>query len=194
MGVVHQNVHVDNLKEKGERIASNRRRITHLKKKMSDLKIDRDVAIYAAALERIAYGEEMLSYFALTISLSSNPNVIEYSNLRKEILELENQIVEYYRNIQIGLRNRLTYTETPDIYVYYGTSDNQILTKNIITSEIIELDPEKTTIFPQAELKSKRKLRHFYNQTSFKYLEELSKDNSFSLEEKNIGKVRVLTK
>ena len=194
MNKIEEIVNLYNLKEKRERITSNRREITHLKKEMSDLKIDRDVAIYAAALEKMSYCEEMLGYLALTISLSAKPNVKKYSQLRKQVIELEQQIAEYYRSVQIALRNRLMYSDAPDIYVYYGIYNNEVITKNIVSPELAKLSEDNTTIFPYEEITSKRKLRHFYNKKSFKYLEEVSKDNSLSLEGKDLGKVKVLRK
>ena len=194
MNKIEEIVNLYNLKEKRERITSNRREITHLKKEMSDLKIDRDVAIYAAALEKMSYGEEMLGYLALTISLSAKPNVKKYSQLRKQVIELEQQIAEYYRSVQIALRNRLMYSDAPDIYVYYGIYNKEVITKNIVSPELAKLSEDNTTIFPYEEITSKRKLRHFYNKKSFKYLEEVSKDNSLSLEGKDLGKVKVLRK
>ena len=56
------------------------------------------------------------------------------------------------------------------------------------------LDDANTVIMPNKELKSRKKARHFYNKTSFKYLEALINDSNYSLEEKNLGKVKILTK
>ena len=194
MNRIEEIVDLYNLKEKREQIANNRREITHLKKEMSDLKLNRDVAIYAAALEKVDYGEEIESYLAIAASLRNNPKVSEYVDLKGQVLLLERQIVDYYRSIQIGLRNRLTYTETPDIFVYYGLFDDEVIAKNIISNKLAFMDYVDTVILPTKKMESNRKTRHFYNQVSFKYLEELSKDNSFSLENKDLGNVKILIK
>ncbi|MBQ6497781.1 MAG: hypothetical protein IJI58_03600 [Bacilli bacterium] len=177
-----------------ERVFNNRQEITHLKKLMSDLKIHRDVAIYADAIDKIGYGEDIHYYLQVIRSLGNNPYVQEYSNLYEQVEMLERQKVEYYQSIQISLRDKLTYTEVPDIFVYYGTWNDKVLTRHIITPELSVYNEDNTVIFPVKELKSRGKSRRFYNQVSFKYLEELSQDKDFSIEEKKLGKVKVLSK
>ena len=194
MNRIEEIVDLYNLKEKREQVLNNKREITHLKKLMSDLKIHRNVAIFADAINKIGYGEDIHYYLQVIRDLSDDQYVQEYSNLYEQVEILERQIVDYYQNLQISLRNRLSYIENPDIFVYYGTFNDRVITKHIVTPELSFFNEDNTVIFPNKELKSRRKARHFYNQVSFKYLEELSKDDSFSLEGKDIGKVKILRK
>ena len=194
MNKIEEIVDLYNLKEQREKLIKNKEEISHLKKLMSDLKINRNVAIYAYATQKMILGEEIDSYLNIVNSLKDDSNVQEYISLARRLYLLEREKINYYRSIQIGLRNRLTYQSEPDIYVYYGMFEEDPITKNIVSNKLAFMDKVDTVVFPSKELKSNRKLRHFYNKTSFKYLEELSKDNSYSLEEKNLGKIRVLRK
>ena len=192
MNNIEEIVSLYNIKEKRELMNNNRKEITHLKKLMSDLKINRNVAIYASCMQEVLSGDEIHNYLSFMESFKDDPDVQEYIKLYRQVCMLEEQIVNYYRSIQIGLRNRLSYDKTPDIYVYYGTYNDKIFARNIIGPELTFLNDDNTFIFPDKEMKSRRKARHLYNRTSFKYLEELSKDDSLSLEGKNLGKVKVL--
>ena len=194
MNKIEETVELYNLKEKGEKLKKSRAEIIHLKKLASDLKINRNVAIYEYAMQKVVLGEEIHSYLSVADKLRDDPNVQKYREIITKIYWLERQAVEYYRGIQIALRNRLAFFEEPDIYVYYGTFDDKQLTRNIISDDLMLLDDANTVIMPNKELKSRKKARHFYNKTSFKYLEALINDNNYSLEEKNLGKVKILTK
>ncbi len=194
MNKIEETVELYNLKEKGEKLKKSHAEIIHLKKLASDLKINRNVAIYEYAMQKVVLGEEIHSYLSVADKLRDDPNVQKYREIITKIYWLERQAVEYYRGIQIALRNRLAFFEEPDIYVYYGTFDDKQLTRNIISDDLMLLDDANTVIMPNKELKSRKKARHFYNKTSFKYLEALINDNNYSLEEKNLGKVKILTK
>lgn len=194
MNKIEETVELYNLKEKGEKLKKSHAEIIHLKKLASDLKINRNVAIYEYAMQKVVLGEEIHSYLSVADKLRDDPNVQKYREIIIKIYWLERQAVEYYRGIQIALRNRLAFFEEPDIYVYYGTFDDKQLTRNIISDDLMLLDDANTVIMPNKELKSRKKARHFYNKTSFKYLEALINDNNYSLEEKNLGKVKILTK
>ena len=194
MEKIEEIVDLYNIKEKREQMHNNRLMIAHLKKEMSDLKLNRDVAIYAAALEKVGYGEEIHSYLTLAANLRNDPKVSEYIKLKNQVTLLEQQIVDYYRSIQIGLRNRLMYTDTPDIFVYYGMFEEDAIARNIVSDELAFLDKVDKVVLPTRRIESNRKSRHFYNKVSFKYLEELTKDNSLSIENKDLGKVKVLIK
>ena len=194
MNRIEETVELYNLKEKGEKLKKSHAEIIHLKKLASDLKINRNVAIYEYAMQKVVLGEEIHSYLSVADKLRDDPNVQKYREIITKIYWLERQAVEYYRGIQIALRNRLAFFEEPDIYVYYGTFDDKQLTRNIISDDLMLLDDANTVIMPNKELKSRKKARHFYNKTSFKYLEALINDSNYSLEEKNLGKVKILTK
>ena len=179
--------------EKKEKIFNNKKEIVHLKKLISDLKIHRNVALYASAAEHFAWGEEVHNNLSIMKNISSDPWVQEYIVLKKQLDELENEISDYYYFMQINLREILVDLDDPDVNIYYGVLDDEEVMNNVISAELIDYDPDKTIILPEKELNSKRKLRHFYNKVSFKYLDELSKDNSFNVETKKLGKVKVLS-
>ena len=179
--------------EKKEKILKNKQEITRLKKQMSDLTINRNVAIYAYAVQKVNLSEEVHSYMEIMKQVSEDPIVQEYKKLQKELMKLEEEIADYYYFIQINLREKLEKLENPNIYTYYGFLDDDPVIRNIIDAEIIDYDEDNTIIMPEKEFKSNRKIRHFYNKISFKYLEALAKDNSFEVEGKDLGKVKVLT-
>lgn len=179
--------------EQQEKVRRNREEITHLKKQMSDLTINRNVAIYAYAVQKVNLGEEVHNYMEIIKQVSQDSIVQEYKNLQKELTKLENEIADYYYFIQIDLREKLEDLENPNIYTYYGLLEDDSVIRNIIDAEIIDYDENKTIIMPEKEFKSRRKTRHFYNKISFKYLEALTRDNSFEVEGKDLGKVKILT-
>lgn len=178
------------IKEKQEELIKNKETLLKLKVKMSDLKLNYNVALYAYALEKIEHREEVSKYFQIIEELEEDPNVIEYISLMEQLAEIKEKIADYYYFIQINLREKLIDIDYPDIYVYHISYEEELL-KNIIDDELIEYDENNTIIYPLKEIESNRKNRHFYNKVSFKYLEGLTKDNSFSLEGKRLGKVKI---
>ena len=173
-----------------EELNKDRENILKLKRKLSDLKLNRNVALYAYSLDKILYMEETSKYIKIKNELEGDTNVIEYIKLKEQLDNIYNKIADYYYFIQIDLREKLTDIEYPDTYIHYVSYGEELL-KNIIDNELIEYDENNAIIYPPKEIKSNRKNRHFYNRTSFKYLEALTKDYSFSLEEKDLGKVKV---
>ena len=85
MNKIEEVVNQYNIKEKKEQIKENREKITHLKKLMSDLKIHRNVAIFADAVDKMGYGEEILYYLQMIKQLSNDPHVQEYSALYEQV-------------------------------------------------------------------------------------------------------------
>lgn len=185
----------ESLKKQRENIINNQRKILELKTKISDLKINRNVAIYAHSLDEILLGEEIHGNLTVMNNLNQDSNVQTYIKLRKELESLEREKIDYYKDIQTKLKDNINKIVDPNIYVYYGRDeDNEIITKNIINSKTSYLKQNNTVILPLNELESKRKIRHFYNRTRFKYLEELTRDSNLSIEKKNLGKVKILSK
>ena len=188
MNKIKEIVNDNYLLEQKEKLLKNRLEIIHLKKLISDLKINYNVAKYAYLVENENPNNELLK------ELEKDSNVEKYLVLDKKLKELELEIVNYYYFIQTELIDQLKNIDYPDIYIYYGMLENNEIFKNIIDSNITTDIKNKNLILPIKNKESKRKSRHFYNKTKFKYLESLISDNSFSLEEKKLGKVKILKK
>ena len=93
--------------------------------------------------------------------------------------------------IVIDLREELSKHELPNIYVYQEDNHDPLFRHIIVPDRIVtaSFTEDGMAIFPLYILDSNREFRHFYNKTSFKYLEELSIDRSYNLENKRFGKV-----
>jgi hypothetical protein len=186
---------LEELRGQKEKILNNKNKITSLKKQISDLKINRNVAIYAHSLDEIKRGEELHCHLSLIKRLKTDSNVQEYIVLKKELDSLEKQKIDYYKEIQTKLKDTISKKDDPNIFVYYGKDIyDDTRTKNIVNDQISYEEQDNTIILPQKELKSNRKIRHFYNKTSFKYLEQVINTNDFSLNNKKLGKVKILSK
>ena len=128
--------------------------------------------------------------------MRDNPKVVKYLELEKEYEVLLDILGDYAQSINIDFREAISDYQVPGIYVFQGYFNNDktlIQTKNIIRqdSKVLYTRPTNNTIiFPIADMTSKRDLRHFYNKISFKYLEAMTYDYSFSLDNKKLGKVR----
>ena len=170
---------INEIKEQRERIISNKKKILSLTVQISDLSINNNVAKYIYYSDYENYDECSL--------LEDDPKVQEYLVLKEELDSLKHETIDYYKNIQINLKDSLE-DEDIDIYVYNGKVNRNIINKEQLSNNA------GTIIYPVKELNSKRKLRHFYNKKSFKYLEELTKDNNYSLDNKNLGRVKILSK
>ncbi len=166
------------LKEQRNKIINNQDLIRKTKVKMSDLKLNHDVALYVHSLEEMIHGDELHSHFYLIEKLKKDQNVQEYISLRSYLKELERQKSTYYKKIQKQLKNELNQEANQDIYVYYGMDNDTIITRNILNSDLSNSKEDNIVILPKEKYKSKRKIRHFYNKTRFKYLEEIVKTNS----------------
>ena len=167
------------LKEQRNQIINNQNVIRKIKVKMSDLRTNRNVALYAHSLEEMIHGDELHSHLYLIEGLKKDQNVQEYILLSNTLKELEKQKEIYYKKIQKQLKHCLNQESNQDIYVYYGIdNDNNIITRNILNSDLSNLKENTIAILPKEKYKSKRKIRHFYNKTRFKYLEEIVKTNS----------------
>ena len=189
------------IENKREKLNRNKILIPRIKRVMSDLCININVSKYAyyksilqskncSPSEREAILEEIER-------LNKDKNIIEYIELEKYLQSLYDEIIDYYRTIQEDLRYELLELDTPDIYVLQKPIDENGYkeAKHIINKDAIVRYKDsfkETLIMPNKENSSKRKNRHFYNQVSFRYLEELSKDYNFDLDNKDIGKVKVL--
>ena len=169
---------INELKELRNQIISNQSIISKTKVKMSDLKLNRNVSLYVHYLDEMIHGDELHSHFYLIECLKKDQDVQEYILLSNNLKELERQKSTYYKKIQRQLKNELNQEANQDIYVYYGTDNDTIITRNILNSDLSNSKEDNIVILPKEKYKSKRKIRHFYNKTRFKYLEEIVKTNS----------------
>ena len=196
------------IREKKQQLLKNRDRILHIKYQMSQLTFNRTVGLYAFTIDEMEYliheskrcnDEKRHELYAKikeleakALSMQEDPLVKQYIELRDEYLKLlfDN---DYFVTVNIGLREELSKIGVPNIYVAQHEYDHD---KNIVDKSPLVNESDKkdlVVILPVYNMKSFRDYRHFYNKTSFRYLEELSRDCSFDLKGKNLGKVRTLS-
>jgi len=208
---------VENLEipEKKEQLKTSRLRMSTIKHQMSDLTIHQNVAQYVHDLDTIEYYKkfrENLTKAELANAqrelaaiedrrqyLDADPFVQEYQRLFGEFLDEKKSADVYYQTIQKDLRTELLDLELPRLFIYQGNINcgrKYKLARHIIIPNTVETfeQPEQigTIIYPVKDMRSKRKLDHFYSLTSFRYLKQLTEDYSFDLEGKNLGSVSVL--
>lgn len=183
-----------------------------LDRKMANMKFNRQIGLYAFKLDRYEYLLQILNTLpinkqaAIKTELSrlqdeinemeSNRDIREYKCLRDEYTVLKESLSDYPKSINIALRNELKHLELPDIYIYTEDREVSIYHHIIQDNRYILIIPElskgkNTVIYPIYEMHSNRDYRHFYNKISFKYLEELSKDYTFDIQEKQLKKLKV---
>jgi len=188
--------------EKRERFLESESLILRVKSTMSKLTFYKPVAMYARNLDILEHETDDMvvknTRLQNVILLKTEPNVETYESLRQDLIRLQGLSNEYYKSLQIDLRDSLLDYKLPDIYVYQGLLQDKgdmKLCRHIIipgTYQTYEDESEVgTVIYPFKEKESNRKLRHFYDKVSFKYLEGISTDLSYDLEGKRLGKVRI---
>ncbi len=198
------------IKEYKEGYLNNQERLFKLERLMSTMTFDREVGLYAFYMDEINYLIKELvdsepsirekiceKINALEIKaneLGKKSKVQDYIMLRKQYFNISfnNKYYDnYFKLINITLREELSKLKKNDIYIAQSKYDYD---KNIIDLSSLTFDKlEKGTILiePVYDMESFRDFRHFYNKTSFKYLEGLTEDYSFDLEGKNLGKVKI---
>ena len=192
------------IKELKSELLNNRERIFKIRCMMSRLTFNRTVGLYASYLDEIDYLgtkrfevdeatwlktlEKIREYDKKARLLESDPEVQLYSNLRTEYIDLLLNS-EYYQTLNIDFRNELSKLDLPQVFI-----SHRDFSKHAI-DESLKLDERKsfTMIEPLYNIASKRRLRHFYNKTSFRYLEGVSEEGSFVVDRKRLGKVRTIT-
>ncbi len=198
------------LNQKREDYFDDKNKIFKDKCAMSQLTMNREVGQYAFNLDEYFYYINLLKknksekiykkldelYFKIR-SVENEKDILEYRNLRDEIKSLDEECKKLFKLINIDLREKLIYNEIPCIFVYQGClGDNIKYSRNILNPKLIcgYTEDFDTVIYPEYELKSNRELRHFYNRVSFKYLDEITRDFSYDLDGKELGKVRIIKK
>lgn len=187
--------------EKKKAFNERRELISKIKFTMSGLeKKNRMVALYAYNLKNIPLEQDEITrkklILANTMLLHKEPDVESYESLRKDLTQTDSIASEYYKAIQKDLREELLDLKLPEIYIYQGLLDvghytvcRHIIVPNTIQTVEDEKEAERI-IYPVKPLESKNKLDGFYNRTSFRYLEAMTEDYSFSLEGKNLGRIK----
>ena len=174
------------IREKEEILIQTKKELFALDRAMAKLTLDWEVGTYVHNLNE---GEVLTS-------LTDNSKIREYQELRAYYLHLKETLGDYHKSINVDFRKELTSLDLPDIYIYQKHYKfpmyHHIILPNLIVALIPELSKGNSeAVFSQYELHSKRENRHFYNKTSFAYLEALTKDYDFSLESKDLGKVKI---
>lgn len=194
-------VNFHEISEKRDRVKQNRLLILRLHRDMSDLKLCRNVCLYAYDLDKLEYCDDLEKSILKEEMriLERDKDVIMYKTLLNHVNRLEEEIKEYYKTINIDLREGLMMLDYPDIFVNQGyvdsTKTDKFARNVVIPGSLIVYDEyDDVLIDSYKELDSKKRKRHFYNQVSFRYLEELSKDYSFDLDGKRLGNVKILKK
>ena len=163
----------------------------------SELTFDRRVGLYAYSFEKYlclmlneeSDEKEINKLLDTMNSLEEIEGVQEYLRLRGKNDLLKIKIDNYFRDVNIGFRRKLSDLELPSIYVY--GKDKFI---HIIESEKELSIPKSndTLVYPYYNLTSLRDLRHFYNKLSFHYLDSMIDDYSFDIKSKKLGKIKVV--
>lgn len=192
--------------KKKEQLLRNREVALTIKRELSDLCFHPNVARYANNLDNIYSMIENIDDESISKlyelcreneKLETDLHVYQYKELLKVIDTFNEQNSDYYKTIQTSFRDELAKIFSPKIYVYQGKiENNNDLYLDIVDKSAFISDGTypNWAISPLFGLESKRKYRHFYNTVSYKYLEGVSNDYSFDLDNKRIGKVFVFKK
>lgn len=196
--------------EKRKEHAEIKARLFQLERGMAQMVLDRQVGLYAVKLARYEYLKELLATLPANdldkakkeksdleselFQARRNYSFVRYHALRSEYNELKKHLSDYYTAVNTDFRNELKDKNLPNIYVFQGNDKpgRHIIIPDRVT-ECMEIGGN-TIIYPYYELYSNREYRHFYNKTSFKYLEQLSQDCMYAVDNKNLGKIKIKKK
>lgn len=155
-------------------------------KKINDLLNDKNID----NLEEIKKLKERIEF------LGKNNSVKDYKIFNMELFIISDYIRKYYISLNVILRKELLNYPLPEIYVYQGMLENSDveLYRHIVEPNTIKtgLDKEDIVIHPKSDIKSRRGYRKFYNRVSFRYLENMSKDYSYDIDNKGLTKVKMM--
>ncbi len=195
---------VDNLKikESKKQLYNDRKLLFLINREISLLTTDIIVGKYAQGFD------EYIRLLSLSLDNNDNKNsselkellsklkelekysiVQEYIDLNMENISIKNNLNNYYKKVNIDLRNKLIKYGIPNIYVNCG-QNNYI---NIVDSnkKLNNSNDNYYIVDYLYNINSNRDGRHFYNKLSFHYLEQLCNDYTYDLNNKSLGKVLV---
>ncbi len=179
-----------------------------MERQMALMTFDREVGLYANRLDRYIYLLEFLNTLPperqgkvkkeisalerYMIESRQNYKIIRYRALRSDYEALKKTLGDYYQAINVDLRRELSNMSLSNIYIYQLNNQNPSLKHIIVPNRVlIDMPSDSTIIYPFYDIYSNRDFRHFYNKTSFKYLEGLSKDNDYNLGNKQLGMIKI---
>lgn len=184
------------LQEEKRKLQIYRDEIFQNESRMSKLTFDRNVGLYVFSFDKYldlissenSNEEEEEKLLDVMSSLEHLEGVQEYLRLSEINDLLKTRIDNYFRDVNIGLRNRLINLDLPEIFVYGKDRITHIIDNKRIKSMLANVD---TIIYPLYDIKSLRDLRHFYNKLSFHYLNEMVDDCDYDISSKKLGKIRI---
>lgn len=205
------------INEKRLMVELGRKEALKIRRRMSDLSFNQTVAEYAYTLDQFNYeskrleargGNDISTLTTLTEynhqleELESYMGVKEYIALQERLDAIDRDIEDYYQTIQTDLRYFLSSLKMPPIFVYQGLDKSRKykVAKHIIIPGSVQMfsSTPDTVIYPadkngekSTNFFSERKHRHFYNDVSFRYLSQLTQDESFDIKTKKLGRIVV---
>ena len=180
-----------NITEKRIELENNKVRMFFLDREMAKMKFNRTIGLYAYKLDELEWlmskGDFDYKLYEEIKNMEEKEDILIYKMLRDEFYRLKATKGEYEKAINVDLRLALMSIELPSIYI-----EQKDGYKNIINPYYeVELKNNSYIISPVYNVCSNRIYRHFYNKTSFHYLEELSNDYNYELKNKKIGKIKI---
>lgn len=200
---------------KREQVKQNKREMLNLKTQMSNLTFHLNVAKYANSIDviKLKYKdfrkapEDKKQQLLLELeklrneqkALETDPYVQEYQRLLYKYNSLDREKHEFYRLINEALRTELLDLDLPEVYIHQGTlndsTDYQLYRHLIAPGTFVYSDESPDcAIYPAKKVTSNRRSRHYYNKISYKYLDQLSRDHTFDLQPKKLGKIRIVSR
>ena len=178
---------LNKLTKKREEHIENEETMFDLSCQMNKLTRNQKVAMYAFKLDEYALSPSRKLRKEIK-ELEQYPEVLEYKNVRDEYNARKKLVSVYAKSINHKFRKDMQKLPLPNIFVWQGDEYVNIIDPTVTMSKDYR---EPTIITPVTELSSNRELRKFYNRVSYHYLEALSIDNDYSLENKKIGKIKI---
>lgn len=194
------------IKELKEGMYKDRERIFKLKCEMSRLTFDRTVGLYARCVDEIEdlakgrfyfnekpdwvkAGKRIVELLEEAATYEWHDGVKQYKKDREEINKIILNSI-YHKVINVDFRNTVSsLNDLPQVFV-----TNKDFTCHIIDKDrVLDENEDFVAIEPLPNVNSKRDIRHFYNRTSFKYLQDLSENYDFDVDRSKLGKVRTIT-
>ena len=173
----------------------------YLERQMADLTVQYEVGWYAHRLEemediskklekaspekRELLCQKLKLLMIQNQKLEKNPEVDLYKRTKGIYEEVKRKNHRYHQTLQKDFREELRNLKTIPYYVYQG--------ENRASKHILFPEKERRVadFYPVQDFTSKRRLRHFYNQLSYKYLESVSHTYDFNIKNNPVGKIKM---